>query len=435
MAVLVFELILQAAGPEEVTQFAAVAVLRTVLIGGVLGVGAGLVLSRLIQAYWIADYLQNAVSIMFVVVVYAAAQHFQSESGLFAATVMGVTLANQKFADIRHIVEFKENLRVLLISGLFIVLAARLELDDFANIGWAAELGFLAVLVIVARPLAVLCSTVGATLARRERIFLGWMAPRGIVAAAVSSVFALRLLEEGVAGAERIVPLTFLAIVGTVLLYGLTGPAVARRLGVADPDPQGVLLVGASAWARSAGELLSRLGFRVLLVDTNRAHLAAARMADLPVYTGSILGEHALDELDLGGIGKLIAATPNDWVNVLAVQRFARVFGSGEVYQLVAGEMDERTAVAHEHLHGRRLFGRDVTYADLATRLTRSWVVKATPITEEFTYEDFQGHYGDNALSLFVVTQAKKLLVSTDEQPITPEAGQTLISLVLEEGR
>jgi NhaP-type Na+/H+ or K+/H+ antiporter len=428
LAVLVFEVILlgdlQQAAPRV-----AVVLVKTVAIGGGFGVAAGILLALLLRAFWIPDFLENAVSIMFVIGVYTGAQFLQSESGLLAAAIMGITLANQRLVDVKHIVEFKENLRVLLISSLFILLAARLKLEDLGEIG-VGGLVFLLILVLVVRPLAVFLSTLGSGVSRRELAFLSVMAPRGIVAAAVASVFALRLQAEGYEQAGVLVPLTFLVIVGTVLFCSLVAPRAAHRWGVADPHPQGILLVGAHAWGRAIAEVVQKQGFRVLLVDTNRADLAVARMSGLSTYGESILAEHLLDEVDLGGLGRLIAATPNDWVNILAVHRFLRVFGRGGVYQVPPRKRGEGATDAHRHLHGRWLFDEDLTQDDLARRVARGGVVKTTPLTEAFTIESFRQHYGDKAIPLFVVTASKRLTVVTAEQPVEPKPGDTLISLI-----
>jgi NhaP-type Na+/H+ or K+/H+ antiporter len=360
LAVLVFEAILRPS-VGEAAPHVVVTLVRTIVVGGVFGFATGMTLALVLRWFWVPDYLENAVSIMFVVGVFVAAQRLQTESGLLAATVMGITLANQRLVDVRHIVEFKENLRVLLISSLFILLAARLKIDDLDAIGWQG-LVFLVVLIVVVRPASVFISTIGLSLSFAERAFLSLMAPRGIVAAAVASVFALRLGLEGYAEAEVLVPMTFLVIVGTVSFYSLTAPFVAHRLGLADPKPQGILLVGAHAWGRMLAEAVKNQGFRVLLVDTNRTDLAAARMAGLGVYGESILAEHILDEIDLGGLGRIIAATPNDWVNVLAVERFVRVFGRGEVYQIPPHSEDEMADEAcPAHVAGR---GRQANDAD-----------------------------------------------------------------------
>jgi len=433
LAVLVFEGILSS-GLEETAHHVALAVVKTIVAGGGIGFVAGLLLAFLLRVFWIPDYLDNPVSIMFVIGAYAASQQVQPESGLLAATVMGITLANQKLADVRHIVEFKENLRVLLISSLFILLAARIRPEALGELGWGSLL-FLAVLIVIVRPLSVFVSGAAASLfgarpAASTAGFLALIAPRGIVAASVASVFALRLAAEGFEGASILVPLTFLVIVGTVGFCSLTGPPAARWLKLADPNPQGVVLVGAHAWARAVAEVLGQQGFRVLLVDTNRDNIAAARLAGLDTYSGSILAEYALDEMDLGGTGRLIAATPNDWVNVLAVQRMTRVFGRSGVYQLPSPEEQKDGRSGHRHLHGRWVFGKDMTFAKLAGHAARGATVRATPLTEEFTFDSFRQMHGDGAVPMFLVRDQKRLIVLAEDQTAEPKPGDVLISLV-----
>jgi hypothetical protein len=356
---------------------------------------------------------------MLVGLVFGLSEMGQPESGLLATTVMGMTLANQKFADVEHIVEFKEHLRILLISGLFIVLAARLDVSELARVGWSSSLLFVATLVVVARPVSVLIATAGSALSLRERLFMCWVAPRGIVAAAVASVLA--------GDTPVLVAVTFMVILCTVVLYGLTGPFVAHRLGVAERNPQGVLLVGADAWARAVADALSRHGFRVLLVDTNRQHVAAARLAGLETHNDSVLAEHIFDDLELGGLGRLIATTPNDWVNALATQKFVRVFGRGEVYQLRPLDDESET---HRHLHGRWLFGEGRTFVDLARRMRNGAVVKSTAITDEFTWESYREYYGERAVPMFIITDQGRLNVLSEKQTVDPTPGQTLVSLV-----
>ncbi len=431
LAVLVFEVIVAGDGatPARVIAWGLGA---TVVFGGGFGGLAAVVLAFMLRRYWLPEFLQNAVSLMLVIAAFTAANAVQPESGLFAVTVMGIVLANQTWADVRHIAEFKEHLRVLLISALFIVLAARIDPSQLAGVGWR-EAAFVAVLVLIARPVAVWLSTIRTNLSRGERVFLAWMAPRGVVAAAVSSVFAFRLEERGLADAPLLVPVTFLTIMATVAIYGLTAPLVARWVGVADMNPQGVLLVGAHHWARAIGETLQAKGFQVLLVDTNREHTASARMAGLRTYTGSILADHALEEIDLGGLGRLMALTPNDWVNVLAVQRFTRIFGAAECYQIASWEEGEGKRPRHQRLRGRLLSGPQVSCADLDRRFAAGATVKATPISEAFDYAAFTERYGPSALPLFVITGEGKLVVITAGQAREPKAGDTLIAVVIDE--
>jgi NhaP-type Na+/H+ or K+/H+ antiporter len=428
LAVLVFEGILIGEA-REATAHIGLAIGQTVLIGGGLGFVAARGLSELIYRSWIPDFLQNAVSLMLVVLLYAGANGIQEESGLFAVTVMGIALANQKRADVRDIVEFKENLRVLLISAIFILLAARLRPSDLSGL-WLRGGLFVAALVLVARPLAVAIATWRSKLSMRERLFLAWMAPRGIVAAAVASVFAIRLEKAGVAGADTLVPVTFTVIIGTVALYGLTAPAAARRLGVADPDPQGLLIVGAHAWARAIASMVRSKGFAVLLIDSNYANVAAARMENLRAYHGSSLGEHLLDDIDLGGIGRLLALTQNDWVNALSAQRLTRTLGRRECYQLTPWSESEGKRSLHQHLQGRWLFGQDVTYRSLTRRTAAGSIVKATPLSDSFDYAAFRAMYGENAICLFRITEEDKLQVISADADFEPQPGETLISLV-----
>lgn len=430
LAVLVFEW-MAIKEPETATIQVAWGLAKTLVVGGGAGLVAAAILTLFLRRYWIPDALQSPVALMCVIAVFAFCNAVQHESGLLATTVMGIAMANQKSADVGHILEFKENLRILLISALFILLSARLEVDDLTGI-WGRGLLFLAVLVVVARPLCVFVSSLGSKLSRSEKLFLAWMAPRGIVAAAVSSVFALRLEATGYEGASVLVPITFLTIIGTVAIYGLTGPLVARRLGVADPNPQGVLFVGANDWARAMAEALQKKNLRVLLVDSNRDHTSAARMAGLPAYTGSILAEQTLEELDLGGIGRILAVTPNDWVNVLAVQRYRRVFGQAACYQLAPYKKTSGKHDAHKHLYGRLLFGEDRTYDAIEGLAAAGAKVKTTRLSETFDYAAFREMYGAGAIPLFTISENGKLAVVTDRGAFDPKAGQTLIALVHE---
>lgn len=428
-AVLLFEVVL-AGEPHNATAVVIPGVAKTIAIGSVLGLlGAGLLL-LLFKRYWVPDFLQNPVSLMVAISVFTASNLLQPESGLLTVTLMGIVLANQKTVPVKHIIEFQENLQVLLIAGLFILLAARLRPADFADLGLESVV-FIGILVLVARPAAVALSTLGSGLTWQERTFLAWMAPRGIVAATVSSIFALRLAEAGEPRAARLVPLTFSVIIGTVTVYGLTAGPVARWLGIAKPNPQGVLIVGAHSWARAIAAALHEAGYRVLLVDTNWANIVAARLAGLTAYHGSILSEDVADNIDLDGIGRLLALTANDDVNALAALHFAEIFGRAEVYQLHPKDHNNGLATpVPPHLRGRLLFGADTTYTQLADRIAGGGKIKKTPLTKEFDYGAFQAHYGATALPLFLIDGTGKLLVATADQPLLPRPGQTLISLV-----
>jgi NhaP-type Na+/H+ and K+/H+ antiporters len=195
---------------------------------------------------------------------------------------MGIALANQPYASVQRIVEFKENLQVLLIGSLFVLLSARLELSALQYIDMDV-LVFLGILVVLVRPLAVLISTIGTKLEWEEKTFMAWLAPRGVVAAAVASLFAYQLRAVFPQEVDGMVPVIFAVIVGTVAIYGLTLAPLARWLDLANPNPDGLLFVGATGWVRTVARRLQELGFRVSLVDNNPDHVRKAKERAFPL--------------------------------------------------------------------------------------------------------------------------------------------------------
>jgi NhaP-type Na+/H+ or K+/H+ antiporter len=407
-------------------------ILKTLLIGGIIGFGMAKVLVLLLKKFLVPDILQESVAFVMVIAAFVLSNTFQPESGLLAVTLMGLFMDNQKHVSIKHIIDFKENLRVIIISSIFILLAARLKLSDFQSFDLSTLL-FVGVLIFIARPLSVFASTIGSNLNWRERAFISWMAPRGIVAAAVSSVFALKLAESGIEGSEFLVPITFLVIVVTVVVYGLTSSPAAKVLKVAQSKPQGVLFVGAHKWARTIAKVLQEREINLLMVDTNRPNVTAARLEGLPAYSGSILSEHISDELDLDGIGRLIALTPNDEANSLAALHMADAFERGEMYQLppVSEKTGKELEFSPKHLRARFLFGEGMNYNHLNSLIRDGWTIKSTKLSDNFTFESMKTHYGDNNIPLFRIA-GSKLIISTIENPINPEPGDIVIALVLE---
>lgn len=433
LAVLVFEAIRQgnfAQAPSVIL----VGVFQTVFVGVGAGLLASGILVLMLRRYLIPDYLQNSVALMLVVAFFAISNSIVPESGLVTVTVMGVALANQRWVSVKQIADFKENLQVLLIGILFIVLAARLRVSDFSEFVWV-DLAFVLVLILVARPLTVLLSTIGTRFNWRERLFLSWMAPRGIVAASVASIFAFELVAEGFAEAAQLVPLTFLVIVVTVVFYGLTAGPVARWLGLAEKDPQGMLLVGAGPLSRAIGHAVADLGFRVLLVDTNWVNVKTAQMEGLRTHYGNALQEETLEAMDYSGIGRLLALTSNNEVNSLATLLYSEVFGRADVYQLPPTKTGRRDAeIEIRSLPGRLLFNDKMNCEYLLTQLETGAIIRATPITEEFSYVNYQTHYDNTAVPLFLVTERGQIEVyTTDYQPI-PRPGQQIVSLIPDDG-
>jgi NhaP-type Na+/H+ or K+/H+ antiporter len=401
-AVLMFEVIVAGGERQELGVSVLTGMATTALVGGLIGVGAAAVLVSMLRRFLIPHHLEIPVTVGLVVAAYLASNTLQAESGLLAVTLMGVAMANQRKVPVRHIVEFGETVGVLLTSTLFVALAADLEMAPFLELGWGI-VGFIAVLVLVARPLAVALSTVGSGLTRQERVFVGWLAPRGIVAASVASVFATRLAAAGVEEAELLVPYVFTVIVAAAAIYGLTAGPLARRLGVAQPDPQGIVIVGAHPWARELARTLDDGRRRVVLVPTNRRELAAARMDGHDVHPGAILQEDALEQMDLTGIGWMLAITANEEFNSLAALRFQEMLGRERVLQLPAHrDAGEEREVAQD-LRGRLAFGDDVTYGALDERFATGARLKRTKLTGSFGWEDLCRQYDGTVTPLVIL--------------------------------
>jgi NhaP-type Na+/H+ or K+/H+ antiporter len=429
LAVLAFE-VTQGANVGHGAAAAGVALLKTLLVGGCVGAAGAALLVATLRRHWSPDVLENAVSLMVVVATFALANRLQEESGLLAVTVLGIAVANQvREQELRHIVEFKENLKVLLLSSLFVILAARLDTQElFAALGWRSGL-FVALMIVLVRPLSVLASTLGSRLTWRERAFVAATAPRGIVAAAVSAVFALRLVEAGHPQALTIPSITVLVIVVTVTVSGLLSSPLARWLGLSDPDPQGLLFVGAHGWARSLALTLQHEGVDVLLIDNNHSNIAEAHLAGLKAQHANVLSDYVLSELDLGGVGRLLAMTPNDEVNTLAAERLAQAFGGANVFQLPPRAAGSRRHDPHHHHRVRYLFGPDETYWQVSDRVEGGGVIKATRLGEEFTFPDWRARYGPESVPLFLVSKKGVQVFATDRPP-TPAPGDTLVGLV-----
>ncbi|HSR69403.1 MAG TPA: sodium:proton antiporter [Acidobacteriota bacterium] len=430
LALLVFEAIL-AGGAEGATGTAVFHFFQTFGVGVILGtVGAGFIVLML-KNYWIPDFLHNSFTLAAVVSAYTASNLIMHESGLVTVTLMGLILANQPWTPVEHIIAFKEDLRVLLISGLFILLSSRLKLETLAELGVSSVI-FLAVLILLVRPLSVFVSLWRTKLNWKEKLFLSWLAPRGIVAAAVASIFSIRLVDAGFAEASTLVPLTFIVIVATAAIYGLTAKPLARYLGVAQEHPRGFLIVGAHPWARQVGKALQGQELPVLLVDSNWSNVSEARKMGLRAHYGNILSEHIEDELELEGVGNLLAMTANDEANSLACLHFRELFGRSAVYQLPAHpKAKSHTLSMPKHLRGRVLFDEEMTYVALTQLFSgQDMVIKATRLSEEFGYEDYLHLYGPQTTPMFAIREDGSIRVVTVDNPLDPRPGLTLISAV-----
>ncbi|EIE1194741.1 sodium:proton antiporter [Vibrio parahaemolyticus] len=407
-----------------------------IAVGVILGVASGAAVATVLRRAWLPEYLQPFAVLMVVLGVFSVSNHIESEAGLLTVTVMGMWLANAKDINIQQILHFKEHLTILLITGLFIFLAARISLDDFAALGSGALLLFV-FMQLVSRPLSIFLSTMRSNLNLKDKLFLSWVAPRGIVAASISSLFAIKLTEYGVDGASLLVPMTFMVIIGTVVLQSATARPMAIALGVAEPAPRGFLLIGANRVAREIGQALARYDRRVLMTDSNWEYISQVRMMGLDYYYGNPISSHADDNLNMIGIGQVVALTPDQHFNIMACMQFVDEFGEDKVHCLqkvkTNGNGSEKHSVAQEY-HGKLLMGGNVSYTQLASRLSRGAEIKHTKLSENFTYQDYLEHHKTNlVIPLFNVEDKGKIQFCDDPDQFAPSTTSTIVSLILPE--
>jgi hypothetical protein len=270
-----------------------------------------------------------------VLLVFVESDLFAHESGLLAVVVMGMVMGNLDLPNIKELLYFKESLSVLLISILFILLAAHIEIEDMELIySWKTAILFI-IIVFVIRPLAVFLSTKGSPLKFNEKLFIGWVGPRGIVAAGIASLFGSKLVDKGEAGAEYITPLVFMVVLGTVLLNATTARYVAKWVGVFLRHSEGILIVGASKVSRLIGAYLKNNNKHVVLIDNNPSNIEKAKKIGIEALVGNIYSDTLTDNIELNDMGYLFAITGNPDINRMATEKLGPQFGEHGTFRVL----------------------------------------------------------------------------------------------------
>ncbi|WP_227677436.1 cation:proton antiporter [Psychrobacter ciconiae] len=426
--VLVYEYIISGGEASSLLLFAKIVVLSSVL--GLLG---AYVLAFLMRRHMIPEFLRNVFTLAFVLALFSISNHLEHESGLLTVTVLGIALANWPKFPRDTILEFNESLTLLLVSVLFIVLAARVELDSLLSVG-IKGLVLLGIIMFVARPLSVWVSSIGSSLKTNEKLMISWIGPRGIVAAAISSLFAIRLQEYDIAGVELLVPLVFMVIIGTVMIQGLGAKSVAKLLGVREPATNGILIVGSNPVALLVATSLKDQGFDVIVAHNNYSNIARARMSGLRTYFGNPVSEHASHHLDLIGIGRLFAMSTDRELNTLSEIHYRHEFGEQRLFRLkfsdekVKNERDDKQS----SFQSQWLFGKDVTYTKLASMLSKKARIKITNLTDSYSFAQYKA---DNKqfVPLYTIDKDGKLHVITDKFDNQIPIDCKLVALVVDD--
>lgn len=433
--------------------------LWTVVLSVLIAVPVGWVMTVMLRRHLIPDFLQGVIFVAVACTTLVGANAVQQESGLLAVTVLGIFLANQKDIELDQVIEFKEHLQVLLVGALFVMLAGRVtpaQLLDVAPVG----LVFVAVIVLVVRPVSVLVGLAGTETTRQERTLMSFMAPRGIVAASITSIFALEFSEaahsireqsqaiassdpqrskalasfaETVAGlsgqVERMVPLVFLVIVCTVAIYGLGIGRLAERLGLASASPRGVMFAGAPVWVVDAAKALRDLEVPTLIVTRRSYDLYSARKAGLRCEAADFLSEYAVGEMDLAGISSMIACTSDDNTNSIASVHYRRALGRANVYQLQRsdeGDEQDSTTGTAATFKARAAFCKPTTPAGMDKLWRKGARVRRATLSEGLTWERFR-ELAPDAVVMFLVRSSATVVATADMSE--PKDGDVVVYL------
>lgn len=424
LALFAFQFVLFAIGDETAAAFGLFFLAS--LFAVAIGAGAGALMGLMFEKGQVPEFLKAPMVFGVVLLTFVVSDLIMHETGLLAVTAMGMMMANMNIASINDMRHFKENISVLLISGIFVMLTASLSLDVLIEIFNWRIISFVLATLFIVRPLSIWLSTIGTDLTIQEKTLVGWIAPRGIVALTVSGYFAGVLLDAGFEDAELLTALTFALVFSTVIAHGFTIGWVGRKLGLATADDPGIVIVGASRFATKLGKELNDLNKNVLIMDPSWGRLQGARQVGLKTYAGEILSEHTDYEVELTPYETMIVATETDSYNALVVNNYVPELGRTNLYQTAIHQGDP--ADFHSSLSGRTLFGEDWNIHELEKKTEEGYTMRKTQLTEQFNYDDFKEKWTEDTIPLFVQRPQGKIEFFSDSNKLEPKPGDTVVS-------
>lgn len=398
-----------------------IAVLVASLGAALFGLVLGLIVTWAFPRGHVPEYLKAPMLLVIVITAFVLADTIQHESGLITVTVMGVVMANRRTFSSHAMRRFKEDLAVLLISGVFLILSATLDWEVISKLR-IEFVAFLFLLMFVARPLTVFISLLGTETTWSERAFIAWIAPRGIVAVAITGLFALRLTEGGVEGAELLVPLAFVTAIVTIVAHGFTASWWARRLGIERGEGNGLMFIGVNSWSVAAASALKKAGVNVAMADTSKFALRAARRSEIETHAGDMLDDNFRHHFHWSDYHHVVASSDSDAYNSLVCAELGPELGFDKVLQV---SPDERSGMTVPR--GGTVFPNPVDIYELQSRVVEDWIFSATKITQQFTFGDFRKNLDEGAAPFAVVRDDGTYEIFSSVRAPTVTDGDTVI--------
>lgn len=414
----------------------------TVFSGVGVGTGMALLTHYLLKKNLIPPYLRNVVILALVIAAFTLSDVLHVESGLLAVTLMGIILNNMNTPHLHDLEQFYQEIVIVLISFLFVLLSSRIEMHDIEIIfqsqinGVPRSLILFAVVVFVLRPIVVMMSTWKSDVSLREKLFISWISPRGIVTAAIASIFALDLTEntdiklslDEIFQASMLLPLTFLVILGTVVLQSLTASPLARLLKIKRKESSGVIFLSAAEPARFLARYLQSKGIDVLMTDTSQPNIREALRQGLQALNGSVLEENIQDRIDLGRFGQFYGMTQNTEINILACNIFKKEMGEQRVFRFISGH---EMKLKGEGLPDNLLFAGKTDFVGISTLIRNRPTIQEKAFNSRQEVETFLEEHQETVLPVFIHRKEKNRYIPISQDNLSTEftKGNRLIYL------
>ncbi|SFA97343.1 sodium/proton antiporter, CPA1 family (TC 2.A.36) [Lentibacillus halodurans] len=400
------------------------------VFAAILGWACGRGIGFMFETGYLPEYLKSPAVFIVVIACFTLADEVVHETGLLAVTAMGMTLANMGISSVEDMRHFKENISMLLISAIFIMLTASLQVDTLLQVFDPNIMGYVLLMMFVVRPLSIFLSTIGTDLSFNEKALLGWIAPRGIVALTVSSYFASILSSAGYADATLITTITFALVFTTVVAHGFSIGWLAKKLHLSKEGRPGTLIVGSNNFTVNLARSLQKARAPVIIVDSSWERLRKAREAGIPFYHGQMLSEQTEYQLDTIPYEYLIAATEFNSYNALVCTTFMPEYGRTNVFKVSPYRHDlNGMGDIVNKVGGRILFRQDLSLDELNQKTREHYVFRQTAITNQYTYKQYLNEKDENTVLLYIMKPSGRMRYYSEELRVTPEPGDTVVSL------
>lgn len=401
------------------------------VLAAIIGIALAKGIGYMFERGHVPEFLKSPVMFASVILCFTLADEVAHETGLLAVTAMGMTLANMHISSIGDMRHFKENISVLLVSTIFVMLTASLSYETLLQILDIKIIAYVLLMLFIVRPLSIFLSTIGTDLSWGERVLVGWIAPRGIVALTVAGYFANVLSDAGFEDASILTSLTFALVFATVCAHGFSIGWLAKKFNLANVEQPGVLIVGGSDFSTGLAKSLKELNVPTLVTDSSWQRLESARKEGVPFMREEILSEQTDYHLDMTPFEYMVAASELDSYNALVCNTFIPEIGRNNLFQLPLHNRrgDDLEDMGHT-IGGRQLFNQYATWERLNEKVDTGYLFRKTNITEQYKYDQYLKERHPETLLMYVLKRSGKVSFFTHKNKPKAEPGDVVVSLM-----